>query len=86
MAAEKYNLPKLKRMAEKSLCKTLTIENVIWTAADAHIHNGHCVVQAATNLIIDHFAEVIRHPHWPDFVKKHPDLLIEIHENLAKKY
>jgi hypothetical protein len=39
MAAEKYNLPKLKSEAEQ-LGKTLSIENVIWTAADAHIHSG----------------------------------------------
>ena len=86
MAAEKYNLSKLKMMAEMSLCKTLSLENVIWTAAFAHIHNGRCVVQAATRIIVEHFSEVIKHPDWSDFVKKHPDLLIEIHENLAKKY
>jgi hypothetical protein len=86
MAAEKYNLPKLKSMAELSLCKTMKIDSVIWTAAFAHIHNGLSVVQAATEMIVDHFGHIIKQPEWADFVKKYPDLLVKIHEKLAKKY
>ena len=84
MAAEKYNLPKLKSMAEKSLCKTLTLKSVIWTCAFAHIHNGHSVVQAATEMIVAHFADVVEQAEWTDFVKNNPDLLISIHKKLAK--
>jgi hypothetical protein len=84
MAAEKYNLPKLKSMAEKSLCKTLTLKSVIWTCAFAHIHNGHSVVQAATEMIVAYFADVIEQAEWTDFVKNNPDLLISIHKKLAK--
>ena len=85
MAAEKYNLPKLKAMAEKSLCKTLKLENVVWTAAYAYIHNGQSVVTSATDMIVDKFGQVIEQPDWTDFVKNHPQLLVNIHKKLAKK-
>ena len=85
MAAEKYNLPKLKKMAEQSLCKTMKIDSVIWTAAFAHIHNGLSVVQAATEMIVAQFGDVIEQPDWPEFVKNNPELLINIHKKLAKK-
>ena len=85
MAAEKYNLPKLKALAEKSLCKTLKLENVVWTATYAYIHNGHSVVTSATDMIVDKFAQVIEQPDWTDFVKNHPQLLVNVHKKLAKK-
>ena len=85
MAAEKYNLPKLKAMAEKSLCKTLKLENVVWTAAYAFIHNGQTVVTYATDMIVDKFVQVIEQPDWTDFTKNHPQLLVIVHKKLAKK-
>ena len=85
MAAEKYNLQKLKAMTEMSLCKTLKLDSVVWLAAYASIHNGHSVVAAATEMIVDNFMQVIEQPEWTDFVKKHPDLLVNIHKKLAQK-
>ena len=85
MAAEKYNLPKLKAMAEKSLCKTLKLESVVWTAANAFIHNGQTVVTYGTDMIVDKFAQVIEQPDWTDFMKNHPQLMVIVHKKLAKK-
>ena len=85
MAAEKYNLQKLKAMAEMSLCKTLKLDSVVWLAAYASIHNGHSVVAAATKMIVDNFVQVIEQPEWTDFVKKYPNLLVNIHKKLAQK-
>jgi hypothetical protein len=86
MAAEKYNLPKLKSMAEKSLCKTLTVKSVIWTCAFAHIHNGHSVVQAATEMIVAHFADVIQQAEWTDFVKNNPESSNQHSQKTCQKF
>ena len=85
MVAEKYNLPKLKAMAEKSLCKTLKLESVVWTAANAFIHNGQTVVTYATDMIVEKFAQVIEQPDWTDFMKNHSQLMVIVHKKLAKK-
>ena len=62
MAADKYNIAKLKAMAEKSLCKSLKLENVIWIAAHAYIYNGHSVLASATEMIVDKFEQVTEQP------------------------
>ena len=83
MAAEKYDLPKLKILAETSMRKSLKLENVLWNASHAHIHNGQSVVSAAIQMIVDQFAQVLELPDWKNFVKNHPELLAKVHKKLA---
>jgi speckle-type POZ protein len=85
MASEKYNLPKLKKMSEESLCKNMKIDSVIELAAFANLHNGHSVTKAAIDLIVKNFPKVIRNPDWPEFVKSHSDILVKIHDQLATR-
>ena len=61
------------------------MDNAIWTAAYAHIHNSKKVVNAAKTMIVTHFSVVIKKPEWREFVVNHPDLLVDIHEQLAKR-
>ena len=61
------------------------MDNVIWMAAHSYIHNSEMVVNAAKEMIVKNFPEVIKKPDWRDFVKNHPDLLVDIHEKLAQR-
>ncbi len=61
------------------------LDNVIRICAFAHLHNGHSVVKAASDLIVENFSRIIEQKDWISFVQQHPHLLIDIHKKLAEK-
>ena len=62
------------------------MDNVIWMAAYSYIHNSEKVVNAAKEMIVENFPQVIKKPDWKDFMKSHTDVLADILEKLATKH
>lgn len=44
------------------------------------------LMNAVKDMIIANFSAVIKKPQWKEFVKNHPDFLVDIHEKLAHRY
>ena len=78
-AANKYNIPRMKLLAEEALCQNLSDDTVLLVAKFANVHNGGYAKDFAINCIVSNFGTLIRRPEWADFIKENPDLLHEIH-------
>jgi speckle-type POZ protein len=85
MAANKYNIVRMKVLSEEALCQNLTDETVLDVAKFAHLHNGTNAKDFAVTCIVANFANLIKRPEWQDFAKSNMDLLHEIHQRLAGK-
>jgi len=84
-AANKYNIPRMKLLAEEALCQNLNDDTVLEVAKFANVHNGGYAKDFAINCIVSNFGTLIRRPEWPDFIKDNPDLLHEIHLRISSK-
>ena len=85
MAASKYNIPRMKLLAEEALCQNLTDETVLDVAKFASMHNGNAAKEFAISCIVANFSTLIKRPEWPQFVKDNLDLLHDIHVRIAGK-
>ena len=77
-AANKYNIPRMKLLAEEALCQNLSDDTVLLVAKFANVHNGGYAKDFAINCIVSNFGTLIRRPECVDFIKENPDLLHEI--------
>ena len=84
-AANKYNIPRMKLLAEEALCQNLSDDTVLLVAKFANVHNGGYAKDFAINCIVSNFGTLIRRPEWADFIKENPDLLHEIHLRISSK-
>ena len=84
-AANKYNIPRMKLLAEEALCQNLSDETVLDVAKYAYVHNGNNAKDFAISCIVTNFASLIRRPEWPKFVEDNLELLNEIHLRIASK-
>jgi len=84
-AANKYNIPRMKLLAEEALCQNLNDETVLEVAKFANVHNGNFAKDFAINCIVSNFGTLIRRSEWTDFTKENPDLLHEIHLRISSK-
>ena len=62
------------------------MDNVICMAKHASLSKSEKVLNAAKDMIVKNFSAVIKKPQWKEFVKNHPDFLMDIHEKLAHRY
>ena len=84
-AANKYNIPRMKLLAEEALCQNLSDDTVLLVAKFANVHNGGYAKDFAINCIVSNFGTLIRRPEWADFIKENPDLLHEINLRISSK-
>lgn len=85
MAANKYDIPGLKLLAEEALCENINYETILDVAKFAHKHNGNEAKDFAINCIVLHFSAIIKRPEWDEFVRDNLPLLVDIHRKLGAK-
>ncbi|XP_032752880.1 TD and POZ domain-containing protein 1-like [Rattus rattus] len=82
-AADKFDLQHLKIMCEDSLCRNLSVKNVVPTLILADLHSTEHLKSMAMDFIILHASEVSETLEWNSMVESHPHLVEEAFRSLA---
>lgn len=73
-AADKYSLPKLKKMCSHYLCSNLTVDMSLSVLVIANLHEDENVKEAAIRMILDNAVQVMKTDDWLTFLKDYPEL------------
>jgi len=80
-AAEKYQLPELKRICEEELCETLTVDSCLDCLVLAHLYNAPDLKEAAVKFVVSRSAEFVDQI---DKFTAYPELLALLFRALAR--
>ena len=83
VAAEKYNIPRLKAVCELELAKCLNIDNVIDRLLESQMYRADQLKAAAMHWIGKHAPDVVKTASWKSLCEEHPELVIPICEQFA---
>ena len=86
-AADQYQLDLLKRVCENKLCKLLDVDNCLRLLAIADMHQADQLKALGMELVIKNMNTVVmkNSEDWKKCIKSHPDLVVEITEEQAKR-
>ena len=85
-AAEKYQLDLLKAYCEDGLCCGLKVENCLISLILGDMYQAEKLKKNAMDIFIENMNKVIMESDlWKKCVRNHPDLTIEITEEIAKR-
>jgi len=82
-AANKFNLPQLKIMAERNIIFNLSIHQALDLFLLADIHNAEDLRIAAKQMIVNNCSVVVEQEGWKDKLENHTSLMFEIFEAMA---
>uniref|UniRef100_A0A0K0E7L8 BTB domain-containing protein n=1 Tax=Strongyloides stercoralis TaxID=6248 RepID=A0A0K0E7L8_STRER len=82
--AEKYNLDRLKIMAEQSLCNSLSVENVCEYFVIGEMYSAEALKTNCLEFINMNAVDVMNNENWNDFVINHPLLLERLYRNIVQ--
>ncbi|XP_071580436.1 speckle-type POZ protein-like isoform X1 [Temnothorax nylanderi] len=85
VAADKYELTKLKVMCEKILCTRLTVENAAEILILADLYRADYLKAEALDIIKSHLTDVTDTKGYKSMVNSHPHLISEVLQALAKR-
>ncbi|KAG8188112.1 hypothetical protein JTE90_029040 [Oedothorax gibbosus] len=85
VAADKYNIPKLKKQCSSALCPLITNEIALNVLVLSNLHCDEDLKNAAVQVVLDNAMEVMRSPEWLTFLKEYPEIANVIILNLAMK-
>jgi len=83
VAAEKYNIPRLKAVCEAEMAKRLDIDNVIDVLIQSEMYKAWQLKDAALHWIALHAPDVVEMESWKDLCKNHPELVKDTCEEFA---
>ena len=87
MAGDKYDLPKLRNMAELKLCQTLNHDNVLDCLKFADLINTAKLKNYAIACIANTFETISQRPEWADFAAQNPVLVEAINaKRIEREY
>ena len=86
-AADQYQLDLLKRVCENKLCEILNVDNCLLLLAIADMHQADQLKARGMDLVIKNMNTIVMKSSedWKKCVKDHPDLVVEITEEQAKR-
>ena len=86
-AADQYQLELLKRACENKLCEVLNVGNCLRLLAIADMYQAYRLKTMAMELVTKNSITIVVNSSedWKTCVKNHPDLVVEITEELAKR-
>jgi len=79
-AADRYDLPGLKKSCENSLISYLSQDTVLDLFVLADMHNANELRVAAKKMIVDNRADIVKQEGWRDKLGKYNDLIFEVFE------
>jgi len=82
-AADQYGLLHLKKRCEKSLCKSLRIDNCLDHLITADLHNATRLKQLAVKFVVENAQEVTYQPCWKEKLTRYPAIFTQVFSELA---
>eukprot|EP00088_Acartia_fossae_P010839 TRINITY_DN1542_c0_g1_i4.p1 TRINITY_DN1542_c0_g1~~TRINITY_DN1542_c0_g1_i4.p1 ORF type:complete len:428 (-),score=71.75 TRINITY_DN1542_c0_g1_i4:95-1378(-) len=82
-AADQYGLLQLKKRCEKSLCKSLRIDNCLDHLITADLHNATRLKQLAVKFVVENAQEVTYQPCWKEKLTRYPEIFTHVFSELA---
>lgn len=79
-AADRYDLPGLKKSCENSLIVSMSQETVLDLFVLADMHNANELRVAAKKMIVENRADIVKQDGWRDKLGKYNDLIFEVFE------
>lgn len=83
VAAEKYDISRLKAACEVELAKNLDIDNVIDILIEAEMYRADQLKETALHWIAKHAPDVVQTTSWKSLCKDHPGLVTAVCEQCA---
>ena len=86
-AADQYQLDLLKRVCENKLCEILDVDNCLRLLTTADMYRADRIKKIAMELVVKNMNTIVikSSEDWKRCVKNHPDLVVEIIEEQAKR-
>ena len=86
-AADQYQLDLLKRVCENKLCEILNVDNCLRLLAIADMHHADRLKALGMELVVKNMSTIVMKSSedWKKCIKNHPDLVLEITEEQAKR-
>jgi len=82
-AADRFNLPGLKAIAEKDIILNLELHKALDIFLLADRHNAEEARSAAKDMIVNNCGEVVQQHGWKEKLSNHTSLILEIFEGIA---
>ena len=83
VAAEKYNIPRLKAVCEAELAKGLDVNNVIDMLVMSETYRADQLKEMTLHWMARHADDVVKRDSWQSFCQEHPQLLKVVCEKFA---
>ena len=84
-AADRYDLPGLKRLCENSIVSSLEPDNALDMFGVADMHNAEDLKEIAKMMIVKEAVGIVENPGWKEKLSKFPNLIFEIFEAVVKE-
>ena len=78
MAADKYDVPFLRRACEARLAAAVDASNVLRTLEVAELSSSAALRERAMDTVVEHAEQVVLSPEYDDFAVRNAGLCVEI--------
>ena len=85
VAADKYDLPGLKKLCEESLMASVSTETVLDVFVFADVHNAERLKKMTKALIVQNGDEVVKQSGWKEKLGRYQSLVFEVFEAAVSK-
>ncbi|CAL1283644.1 unnamed protein product [Larinioides sclopetarius] len=85
VAADKYDLPKLKQNCSTALCSRVTSDMALNVLVVANLHGDEDLKNAAIQTVLGNAVDVMKSDEWLSFLREYPEVANSIILNLAMK-
>lgn len=83
VAADKYDIPKLKKNCSSYLCSKVTTNVALNVLVVANLHEDEDLKEAAIKTVLENAVEVMKSEEWLRFLREYPEVANSIILNLA---
>ncbi|XP_023324804.1 speckle-type POZ protein B-like [Eurytemora carolleeae] len=84
-AADMYQLDHLKSMCEEKLINTTSIDNTVAHLVLGDMYQANLLKKSALSFVVKNMSTVIRTKDWKEELIRHPQLMAEVMEAMARK-
>ena len=83
VAAEKYNISRLKVACEEELMRTMEVDNVVDRLIESDMNSAFQLRDAALQFVVQHAAGVVKQASWEPLCRNYPHLVKFVCEKMA---
>ncbi len=78
IAAEKYDVPRLKAMCEEAIAHNLNVSNAATVNFLGYMHQAENLKKEALDFVTLNLKEVMKNPGWKIIAESHPEIMNDI--------